>query len=389
VNEAFTRLTGYSLEEVKGKNPGHFLQFEGSDPVTIQRMREHLNAFKPIKCEVQNRSKDGHIYWLDLDIQPWFNENGECTGFFAVEFDITERKRTQQQLMDLNAQLHAEKTKAEQALEALKQAKMQLIQIEKMASLGVLTAGLAHEINNPINFISGGVQGLSPIIDDLLQLYDAYKLMAKAETEDEKAKALAEIRKAEDNAGSEEVMREFITSLLMGIQHGATRISDIVRSLQTFSNNDESSDVPIDIHSVLDKILLILHNQYKYRIEIVKNYAPQLPYLMGRSSQLSQAFMNIVSNAIEAIEGNGQITITTKQLDKEVEISVEDTGHGISHAIIDKIFDPFFTTKAVGKGTGLGLSIVHGVVERSGGRILVHSVEGKGTKMTVILPCQP
>ncbi len=244
-------------------------------------------------------------------------------------------------------------------------AEAQLVQSEKMAALGQLVAGVAHEINNPVNFISSGLPSLKR---DLEKLAD---FIAPAE-----------------RGSHYQKLRGRLDRLLEAISEGAGRTAEIVKNLRTFSRLDEAEIKTVDLSSALDSTLSLLHHQTRDRIRVVKAYG-ELPQVECYVSQLNQVFMNLLVNAIQAIDGEGTITITTARVDEDnVRISIRDTGDGMTEDVRQKVFDPFFTTKPVGQGTGLGLSISHGIIEKHGGSIEVESESGEGTKLTIMLPIQ-
>jgi len=308
-------------------------------------------------------------------------------NFEAKKFlDLKVQKRTaeviqqKQKIEKINHELNRQKDELQKTLENLKQAQSQLVQSEKMASLGQLVAGIAHEINNPVNFISAGVDSLSTNLEEIRQVLDIYHKI----TSDNVTEKLKEIEVLKEKVEYKEAIRE-TNKLIESIKNGTKRTTEIVRGLRTFSRLDEDILKMADIHEGLDSTLILLHNKYKNRIEIVKNYG-NLPLIECYPGQLNQIFMNILSNAIDAIDEKGTIIISTSLSSKIMRISIKDTGQGIPENIRQKIFDPFFTTKGVGKGTGLGLSICQSIIEKHKGNIKVKSEEGKGTEFIISLP---
>ncbi len=245
----------------------------------------------------------------------------------------------------------AERTKTlENTISELKEAQVQLIQSEKMASLGTLSAGVGHEINNPLNFIKGGINGLK---DHLKK-----------------------------NSIQNEVIDKFTNIILTGVD----RASNIVKSLSHFSRESEAMDEKCDLHGILDNCLVILSNKIKYKAEVEKEYVRKPLVLLGNEGKLHQVFLNILTNAIQAIEKEGLIKIKTSRNEKNLTVDIEDDGIGIDASNMGKIRDPFYTTKAQGEGTGLGLSISYEIIEKHGGTIEIKSEVGKGTRVVVYLP---
>ncbi|MBP7280679.1 MAG: response regulator [Leptospiraceae bacterium] len=259
----------------------------------------------------------------------------------------------------------------ENALLKLKNAQNQVIQSEKMASLGILLAGVAHEINNPVNYINSSVIGLHNVFEDIL-IY---------------LKKTTEIENLPDIPALDlEKSAERIEKMLTNIETGISKTKQIVNSLRIFSRSSEGSMHQTDIHENIDCALTILQNEYKGKVEIIKNYN-EISLVHCFSDKLNQVLVNLFMNAIQAIENKGEIIITTLKHGKEkVSISIQDTGCGIPESIQNKIFDPFFTTKELGKGTGLGLSIVYDIIQQMQGEILMRSELGIGTIFTIILP---
>jgi len=220
-----------------------------------------------------------------------------------------------------------------------------------MASSRVLAAGVAHEINNPLNFIKGGIVGIEGYIkDNLNEHYDQ------------------------------------VSPLIEGINTGVDRAAAIVTSLNHYSRRDDLPISKCDIHSVIDNCLVMLHNQLKNRIEISKKYSQTQYILTCNEGKLHQAILNILANAAQAIDGKGKIDITTIVTDTIVEILISDSGMGIDEEIMPKILDPFFTTKEPGKGTGLGLAITHNIIQEHNGTLDFVSALNKGTTVTIKLP---
>ena len=280
------------------------------------------------------------------------------------------------------------KEKVEETLNQLKSTQSQLIQSEKMASLGQLVAGIAHEINNPINFVNSGADVLQTIWQDMQTIMGLYDDLDRVQDPMSIRRILEDVKVLKKEMEYHE-MQEDVANTLADIRHGAERTIEIVKGLRTFSRTDESISVLTDLHECLDSALIILKNQYKNRIEIQKNYADKLPLIPCRAGQINQIFMNIIANAIHAIPEKGIIKLTTALEGEYVVVKIQDSGAGIPKIVLDKIFDPFFTTKPVGKGTGLGLSISHSIIQEHGGGIKVISQEGEGATFVITLPLEP
>lgn len=266
----------------------------------------------------------------------------------------------------------------------LKNTQVHLVQAEKMSSLGLLTAGIAHEINNPINFVSSGVQSLTKNFGEIESFIENYQKVLGLDSFEEIKKYAAVLEEDED------VLSELSDSskeLLDDVRYGIVRITEIVNGLRSFSRHDEAEVKETDINESFDSALLILKNKYKNKTEIVKEMDETLKPIQCFPGQLNQVFVNLINNAIDAIDETGEIKIKTINLDENsIEIRISDNGTGMPDDVKDKIFDPFFTTKEIGKGTGLGLSISHGIIEKHRGTIRVESKMGVGTTFIINLP---
>jgi two-component system NtrC family sensor kinase len=273
------------------------------------------------------------------------------------------------------------------ALQDLKDAQTQLVEAEKMASLGQLTAGIAHEINNPINFVKSNIKPLQLDIKDLMEVIDEYDKLhaADAATIPTQLQQIDKLKKQIDI----EYVRGEIDSLMKGIQDGAERTAEIVLGLRNFSRLDESEIKTVNIHEGLDSTLILLKNQVPANVQIVKDFKAngQIECLPGK---LNQVFMNILSNGLQAIkekpeQGQEELHISTRDIDDKIEIRIKDSGTGMTEQVKHRIFDPFFTTKDVGEGTGLGLSIVFKIIQRHEGKIEVVSSPGNGAEFIITL----
>jgi len=267
-----------------------------------------------------------------------------------------ENAKAYDEIAELNSTLEA---RVEQRTRELGETQAQLIQSEKMASLGQLVAGVAHELNNPIGFVHANLQLL-----------------------EEQTRKIAEA--APGSAGALKA-REAVHKLLVRSREGTARVKKIVEDLRTFSRVDHAELLEVDLHEGIDRTLSLMEPRLKDGIRVVKQYG-ELPPVRCYAGQLNQVFMNLLMNACDAMPEGGEITIRTARTEQGVRLDFSDTGPGIPPEIRSRIFDPFFTTKAVGRGTGLGLSISHGIVERHGGRIGVESSVGSGTTFSLELP---
>jgi signal transduction histidine kinase len=264
--------------------------------------------------------------------------------------------------------------------EKLESAQSQLLQSEKMASLGQLAAGVAHEINNPIGFVNSNLGTLGKYLSSMFKVISAYE---KVQSSGEKA-LFSEVINLKNEIDFP-YLAEDIPNLMKESQEGLLRVKRIVQDLKDFSHVDESNWQYANLEQGLDSTLNVVANEIKYKAEVVREYAG-LQDVECLPSQLNQVFMNMMINAAQSIENKGVVTIRTGAEGDQVWVEVEDTGKGISPENLSRIFDPFFTTKPVGKGTGLGLSLSYGIVQKHHGRIEVKSEVGRGTVFRVWLP---
>ncbi|MBF0528570.1 MAG: response regulator [Deltaproteobacteria bacterium] len=263
---------------------------------------------------------------------------------------------------------------------ALEQSQMQVMQAEKMAAIGLLAAGVAHELNNPLAFVTSNLGTLSKYVDDFLKLIGA----AKSFLRDVSEPAATEFDRMLTEMDFDFRARD-THDLLAESKDGMERMRRIVCDLRDFSRIGDQTWELADLHRGLESTINLVWNEIKYNAEVVRNYGV-LPEVNCIQSQINQVFMNLLVNAAQAIEGHGLITITTAHLGEAVKIEISDTGRGIPPENISRIFEPFFTTKPVGRGTGLGLSLAYGIIKKHHGTLTVDSKVGEGTTFRIILP---
>ena len=289
--------------------------------------------------------------------------------------------------LNLEAMVLNRTSELEKANRELKAAQAQLLQTEKLSSLGQLAAGIAHEINNPIGFINSNIRTMGEYVEDLMRLIEKYEALDSAINKKEYGSLkpicsnIADIKKEMKF----DFIKEDFSKLIQESKDGAYRVYKIVRDLRGFARADDAERQFVDIHRALDSTLNIVWNELKYKAEVIRDYG-DMPEVECLPTQLNQVFMNILVNAGQAIKEKGKVTIKTYSEGEQVFVEISDTGAGIPEENLGKIFDPFFTTKEPGKGTGLGLSIAYNIIKKHNGEIKVKSVIGEGTTFIIELP---
>jgi two-component system NtrC family sensor kinase len=325
--------------------------------------------------EYRFRTADGSYLWMHDSLRLVRDEQGAPLEVIGALTDITSRKKMEEALQ-------AKGEEQQLLIGKLSEAHDQLLQSEKMASIGQLAAGIAHEINNPVGFVNSNMGSLQNYVGTLFGVLAEYEQAAAAHPA--LAPQLAALRQRADL----DFLKEDVTDLVRESMDGLKRVKDIVQALKDFSHVGETEWQIADLHAGLDSTLNIVSNELKYKATIEKHYGV-LPPIKCLASQLNQVFMNLLVNAGHAIKERGTISISTGAADGWVWVAVADTGGGIAPEHLNRIFEPFFTTKPVGSGTGLGLSLSYGIVNKHGGKIEVASELGKGTRFTVRLPQTP
>ncbi len=388
VNQRWCEIAGLTSEEAMGKGWSRALY----PPDAIKVYQDWEKAAKiqaQFGSEYRFQRPDGKITWVYGQAVAEMNSHGEIMGYVGTITDITDRKQSEEAMRQA-------KEEAEIALTNFRKAQTQLIQAEKMSSLGQLVAGVAHEINNPVNFISGNLkytEEYSQILLELFQLYQKYYPDPPAEIQ-----AFAE-------AADLDFIIDDLPQMIDSMKLGTNRICKIVLSLRNFSRLDEADMKAVDIHEGIDNTLLILQNRFKEKpnssgIKVIKKYG-DIPLVECYAGQLNQVFMNLIANAIDALEDKNdhssevqsslqpnQITIQTElSAQNQVIIRISDNAFGMTEEVKKNLFNPFFTTKPTGKGTGLGLSISYQIiVEKHKGSLSCHSELGQGTEFTIEIP---
>ncbi|OGR29569.1 MAG: hypothetical protein A2X79_07470 [Desulfuromonadaceae bacterium GWB2_53_15] len=373
-------------------------------PQRRQEMYALLRKKRDVKnFEVEMYRKDGGKQWVLVSTRPIFNEMDEIIYVDGIIQDISERKRAEDAIQELNEELEQrviDRTKElvatnldlrdvtsqlESAYSELKATQSRMLQQEKMASIGQLAAGVAHEINNPMGFIISNLNSLKKYIDKVtgfikIQSESVERLSGNGVIHD----ILKDLNEQKKSLKIDYILGD-LDNLIKESLDGAERVKKIVQELKSFSRLDESDIKMADINEGLESTINIIWNELKYNTTVKKEYG-NIPQANCNLGQLNQVFMNILVNAAHAIESQGEITVRTSSDEDNIYISISDTGTGIPADKLNRIFEPFYTTKEVGKGTGLGLSIAYDIVKKHNGEIRLESEVGKGTTFTIIVP---
>jgi PAS domain S-box-containing protein len=316
-----------------------------------------------------------------------YDADGRVSGFIGAILDITERQQAVTALKERDDRLQQMFSDLEQAHNTLKRTHEQMIQSEKMAAVGMLAAGIAHEINNPLGFIASNLVVLEKYVENLTiycQTYDGLCAALDAKDEARISAARAEVENIQERLELNDMMND-LSPVVLETREGFERIRKIVQDLKSFSRADTGQMESVDINVLAESVLRIVWNEIKYKAEMVKEYGQILP-ITANPRQMEQVILNVLVNAAQAIAGHGVITIRTFLRERTVVLEIEDTGKGIPIEALPRIFDPFFTTQEPGEGMGMGLSISYDIVRRHHGTIDVESLVDKGTKVTIVLP---
>lgn len=396
MNRRFSEMWAIPEDLLHAQDDEQMFEFMVRSVIEEDMLRSRLKVIvDPGETEDNVRHKDGRVF--EIGSRPQYLDQQIIGRVFSVQ-DITQRTLDAQALREsrdrlehrvlertadlhtLNETLNQEKERLATLVKELESTQAQLLQSERMASIGQLAAGVAHEINNPVGFVNSNLGSLQTYVLHMLKLLAAYGVAEEA-LPATAALQISQVKKEIDF----DFMCDDITVLLDESLDGLKRVTRIVQDLKNFSHVDETERQLANLEDGLESTLRVVWNELKYNAEVVKEFAG-VPPVMCFPFQLNQVFMNLLVNAAQSLAGKGKITVRTGFDDRQVWITVQDTGKGIAPQNLPKIFDPFFTTKPVGKGTGLGLSLSYDIVTKHGGHIDVQSVVGQGTTMTVFLP---
>ena len=397
INKSCSKMVGKGFTEIVDKRFDEFF-----DKRLVGAVQQAFGSPKQQNFLWETTDQYGSKKNRQVTVLPILNSAKRIAIAIVVMKDVTEDFRHAQEIKALNdrlvqtaVQLEMKNKKLEDTIKQLETTQAQMVQSEKMASIGQLAAGVAHEINNPTGFVSSNLKTLGDYSSDMIQVIMKYQrlrddLLNTKPDEPLSAEIISFV--GEIASFEKEVDVDFMlsdtTALIGDCREGTERIKKIVMDLKDFAHPGNDQLQLIDVNAGLASTLNVVQNEIKYKAEVERSYG-DLPAVYAYPQQLNQVFMNILVNAAQAIEKEGTISIVSRAENGFVEVAISDDGCGIAPENIKKIFDPFFTTKEVGKGTGLGMHIVYNIVQKHSGTVSVQSCVGKGTTFTVRIPIEP
>ncbi|NOZ08750.1 MAG: PAS domain-containing protein, partial [FCB group bacterium] len=365
-NKGFEKITQYSFEEVKGENP-RILKSGKTDPAIYEELWQTILSGRIWSGDLTNRRKDGSDYIENMTIVPLKNENDEPNGFIAIKKDVSEKLRMERELR----------------------------QAQKLESIGQLAAGIAHEINTPIQYIGDNIRFLSSGFKELQEILNKYESMTEVIDDPERSKRLLKsVDTAKEEFDFPFLMDEIPDSIRQSLE-GVENITRIVRAMKEFSHPGSREKTMTDINRCITTTITVAKNEWKYYADVVTDLDPGLPSTLCLPGELNQVLLNLITNAAQALAEmprvkageKGKISIRTTKCADQITITVADDGPGIPEELQHRVFDPFFTTKEPGKGTGQGLTIAYTtVVEKLQGEIYFESTPAQGTTFVIKLP---
>lgn len=405
VNKAFCDSVGMEADELLGM---HWFADETAGAGPIRRFNIDAlikSVFEQGQAQyqlVEDTGENEQITYRQVNCLPIKDSTAQVVQVLVISKDVSEDRRKSEEIQALKQRLTESAHNIENnnqrlrtTLEQLETTQSQMLQSEKMASIGQLAAGVAHEINNPTGFVNNNLKTLNSYQQELCaliaryrELFDALKISEFAERFDDGLKEKFEIVSKMEQDIEIDFLLPDIIDLISDCREGARRIKKIVLDLKAFAHPGEEILQSMDINQGLESTLNVVNNEIKYKARVKTDFG-NIPFVRAYPQQLNQVFMNILVNAAQAIVGKGDISIKTRTGEGCVEVAISDNGCGIPRENLSKIFNPFFTTKEVGKGTGIGMHIAHNIVQKHNGTIEVQSEVGKGTTFLLRFPLNP
>lgn len=375
LNKAIEEVSGHTVADFFN-NPNLWLDIiYPRDRQRVENSMVELLTIGVQKITCRILRPDRELRWLFHHMRVINDGAGMPLRIDGITVDITQHKNAEDLLKQRNEELQT-------ALDKIQEVQRQLVQSEKLSSIGQLAAGVAHEINNPIGYINSNLTSLKNYVEDLLELTVIYEKVEPALNDTEQLRQIEAFKHKIDL----EFLKTDVLDLLDESHEGASRVKKIVQDLKDFSHAGGDDDWQwADLHTCLESTLNIVNNEIKYKANVIKEFG-DIPQVWCLPHQLNQVFMNLLVNAAHAIENEGTITVRTGEENDHIWVEVSDNGKGIAPEHVNKIFDPFFTTKPVGKGTGLGLSVSYNIIKKHNGEIQLDSRVGEGTTFRIVLP---
>ncbi|MGR6873408.1 sensor histidine kinase [Pseudomonas sp. HK3] len=376
IDEALPALPINMYQEIYRKHDRSTVMLDDIDYQDMTKICEIYDVNRVILLPIKCFGKVSTVCELylpeEIDFKPETLDQCQVAGYQVG--GMLERNANNKKIEDSYLEIKSSHDK-------IKQAQAQLVQSEKMASLGQLAAGVAHEINNPIGFVSSNFGTLREYTDIIAEYFKLAETLA-ADSDSDVSKKMVEMDESEDFT----FLFSDIKNIMNDCDDGLKRVKEIVLNLKSFARGDEETTEAFSLNNCIENTIKVVWNELKYKVTLHKEFDEANPIVNGHEGQIGQVIMNMLVNAAQAMEVEGHIYISTIKQDGFARLIIRDTAKGMPQSVVDKIFDPFYTTKGVNEGTGLGLSISHGIVEKHGGKISVESEEGVGTSFMIDIP---
>lgn len=374
INQAFSNITGYEVDAVLGRNC-RFLQGEDRQQLELDVLREALNAGHSCRVTLRNYRRDGTLFINELSMSPIYGPDGQLTHFVGIQNDVTELHQARHALMQKQVAL-------ESTVRELRETQMMLVHAERMNALGQMVAGIAHEINNPLSFVTSNLYSLNDILRSVFSAYDELESLVLQSPYPETKQQARDLRVRSEIDYAVSDIDDLVRASIEGLQ----RMKGIVQGLRTFARLDEAEFKVASIRECVTSALMIAGGELSGRITVNLDI-DDVPPIYCCPAELNQVFLNLIVNAAQSMPERGTIDILAEDYDSHIVISVKDSGLGMSPQVLTNLFTPFFTTKPAGVGVGLGLAIANKIItERHKGSIQVQSELGKGTVFQITLP---